>query len=615
MAQTSSENPRAWMQYARIGAYGLQTDNAAEIVQNAERSGVYGIEVDNDITGRYESFVSPTAKLEAIRKVADLAHAHGNHAFVYISGFECITANADSSAHSLAKDHPDWLQRKRDGQPAVFHAGIAFWVRKGDEDAWVTPYAPGWRKIYMERVRQIAATGIDGIYVDIPYWKTDYTGWENSWASFDKYTVAAFKKQTGLNAMDENQVKLGDYDDPGFRKWINFRIQSITNFLADVRKTAISVNPKIAVIPEIWPGIEESAVSVGADVYQLYPVVDAVSHEYEFGSGDDHTAASRGEFDWFMYQVGMQSFRAFAQGKPTWMLNYSWDGNPRVKPGDAMKNLAMSEVIAGANFWDAPGHVMAGSNDPATRKQIFAWIKQNQDALYSRRTPVGTVGVYFSDSTRNFYPQFLDHYRGVLLLLLRTHTQFQIVTPRTLAGFSGKTLALPDVRVLSSGEIADLRRFAAKGGKLVLTGYADPELKKLAHTVSVGSSPGMEYLESAKKNFESASPDLQSVFLKLLADGSEFQIQASPDMVAYVAKAAGKTHWYFANFKGLKTGDATVPEPVKEITITAPATVGNTLHIVPFLGTETMIIGTQDHGHVKFVIPEIGRAAIAWTDH
>jgi len=82
-----------------------------------------------------------------------------------------------------------------------------------------------------------------------------------------------------------------------------------------------------------------------------------------------------------------------------------------------------------------------------------------------------------------------------------------------------------------------------------------------------------------------------------------------------VAKADGKTHWYFANFKGLKKGDATVPDPVKDIIITAPLSVGATLHFVPFLGAKESISGTQDRGHVKFVIPEIGRAAIAWTDH
>ena len=83
-------------------------------------------------------------------------------------------------------------------------------------------------------------------------------------------------------------------------------------------------------------------------------------------------AASRTAADWFLYQVGMLSFRAFAEGKATWILNYSWDGNKGVDKREAMKNLAVSIVMAGANFWDAPGHSMAGSNDPETRREIFA---------------------------------------------------------------------------------------------------------------------------------------------------------------------------------------------------------------------------------------------------
>src|SRR5437764_6225275 len=67
----------------------------------------------------------------------------------------------------------------------------------------------------------------------------------------------------------------------------------------------------------------------------------------------------------------MHSFRAFAQGKPTWILNYSWDGDKKVDVRESMMNLAMSQVMAGANFWDAPGHSMAGSNDLSTRKRIF----------------------------------------------------------------------------------------------------------------------------------------------------------------------------------------------------------------------------------------------------
>ena len=61
----------------------------------------------------------------------------------------------------------------------------------------------------------------------------------------------------------------------------------------------------------------------------------------------------------------------------------------------AMKNLAMSEVMAGANFWDAPGHSMAGSNDAATRKQIFDWIAKNEKTLYNPRVPMNPWACIF----------------------------------------------------------------------------------------------------------------------------------------------------------------------------------------------------------------------------
>ena len=104
--------------------------------------------------------------------------------------------------------------------------------------------------------------------------------------------------------------------------------------------------------------------------------MDAIAHEYEFGEGD-HMASGRKPLDWFRYQVGMHSFRAFAQtpdgsDRTTWILNYSWDGDKKLTPPEPMMNLAMSQVMAGANFWDAPGHSMAGSNDLPTRKKIFS---------------------------------------------------------------------------------------------------------------------------------------------------------------------------------------------------------------------------------------------------
>ena len=601
-----------WTHYVRIGAYGLKGGDAGEIVRRAQESGVSGIEVDNDIPGRYESFLHPEAKLKAIHDVAEAAHKAGNHAFVYIAGTECITAHGDKAEHTLAKDHPDWLQRKITGEPAIFGGGTAFWIRAGDEDVWVSPYATDWRKTYMERVRQIAGTGIDGIYIDIPYWMTHFEGWENTWASFDDYTLAAFKQKTGLDA--KHDVKIGDFSDPAFRKWVEFRIQTFTDFLAEIDHTAKAVNPEIMTIPEIYPGIEEEAVRVGTDVYSLYAVVDAIAHEYEFGSGD-HMASGRTPLDWFRYQVGMHSFRAFAQGKATWILNYSWDGDKVVDKREAMMNLAMSQIMAGANFWDAPGHSMAGSNDLPTRKKIFDWIGEHEKTFYLPRTPIDPIGVYFSPETRNLHAEeFLASYRGILILLMQKHLEFQIVTPRTLPGFQGKTLVLPDVRVLGQTEKKWLKEFAA-AKRLVVTGVDATELGDMPNVVRLQECPGKAYNSGIEKDFEHSSPDSAREFLASLQGADAVRIQGSSQIATSIARTSdGHINCFLANFAGLRGGSNPVQTPQNGVVVSVQAKAEGNGFFLPFLGQVQPVKGERTGESIRFTLPAITRGAVFWYE-
>jgi len=603
-----------WTNYVRIGAYGLKGGDAVEIVRKAQASNVFGIEVDNDIPGRYESFVHPEAKLKAIHDVAEEAHRANNYAFVYIAGTECITANARETPHTMAKEHPDWLQRKITGEPAMFGGGTAFWIKSGDEDVWVSPYAPEWRKIYMERVRQIAATGIDGIYVDIPYWMTHFKGWEDTWASFDDYTVAAFKQQTGLDA--KHDLKLGDFSDPAFRRWVEFRLQTFTDFMHEIDQTAKSVNPKIKTIPEIYPGIEEEAVRVGADVYSLYPVVDAIAHEYSFGHGH-HMASARTPLDWFQYQVGMHSFRAFAQGKATWILNYSWDGDKKADPRTAMMNLAMSEIMAGANFWDAPGHSMAGSNDLATRKIIFDWIAEHEKTFYLPRSPIDPIGVYFSPGTRDFYAkEFINSYRGVLILLMQKHLEFQIVTPRILAEFRGQTLIMPQVRVLGEDEKKSLQLFVEHGNKLVITGTdTETSVGNTANVIHFPNCPGTAYSVALEKDFEHASPDSEQAFLASLQGSGAVKIKAGPDVATSIAKTSdGHINVYFANFAGLPGGSNLMPTPQSDVEVSVASKSDGQGFFLPFLGSTQALPGTRKGDSMTFVLPAINRGAVFWYE-
>ena len=581
-------------------------------MRSAEEDGVFGIEVDNDIPGRYESFVSPEQKLKAIRTLAEKAHAAGNRAFVYIAGTECITANADTTPHTLAKEHPDWLQRKITGEPAVFGGGTAFWIAKGDEDVWITPYAPAWRKMYMERVRQIAATGIDGIYVDIPYWMTHFDGWEDTWASFDDYTVAAFQKQTGLNARKD--LKLGDFSDPNFRKWIQFRIQTITAFMQEIDRTAKSINPAIKTIPEIYPGIEEEAVRVGADVYSLYPVVDAIAHEYEFGSGD-HMASSRTPLDWFSYQVGMHTFRAFAQGKATWILNYSWDGDQKVDRRESMMNLAASEIMAGANFWDAPGHSMAGSNDPLTRKKIFSWTHAHEKTFYSPRIPISPIGVYFSPETRNFFAkEFIASYRGILILLMQKHLEFQVVTPRTLADFQGSTLILPNVRLISDGERSSLRSYVAGNRRLLITGEDATAIASSPNLIHFSKCPGADYSDALQRDFDAATPDREREFLGSLKSEPAVHVVASPMLATSIARVDDKPHVFLTNFAGLRGEVNPVQTPQAGVQVTISGAAKGHGFFLPFLGDAQRLEGTANSSGMTYILPAIEKGAVFWYE-
>lgn len=635
-----------WTHYVRIAGNSLRPDNAEQIVQRATQTNVFGIEVDNDIPGRYESFLDPAEKLKAIHAVAEKAHAAGNYAFVYIAGTECITAHAASTPHSMAKDHPAWLQRKITGEPALFGGGTAFWIRPGDEDVWITPFAKDWRKIYMERVRQIAATGIDGVYVDIPYWMTHFKGWEDSWVSFDDSTVAAFKEKTGLNA--KTDLKLGDFRDANFRKWVTFRIEALTDFMRDIDANVKAVNPKCKTIAEIYPGIEEAAVRVGSDVYELYPVVDTIAHEYSTGG----RSAARTPLAWFQDMVGMYSFRAFAGAKPSWMLSYSWEKEKQVAPAEAMKNLAMAQLVAGTNTWDVSGHVMSGSNDIETRKLIFGWIKEHEKTFFLPRKPVRPVGVYFSPATRNYFAtDFIDSYRGILMLLLQSHLEFQIVTPRTLAGFHGEMLILPDARCLGNAELDDLRSYAGSGKALIMTGetgsYDETGARRDSNPVhrlmaikkadekQIGNSflyyprcPGrMYYLQLQKEfdrqaaagisentRFDELRKEFVSEILKVGGFKPAVEINASPFVATQIAEVGGKPSVFLANFKGLKSKEIARQMPEQNVVITFSTSAPRSIAFLPFLGEVQKLPGTFANGRLSCKLPPIEKGAVVWLE-
>lgn len=633
-----------WTHKVRIAGNPLSDDQIESIIKKAQESSVFGIEVDNDITGRYESFLDPTEKLETIRKITDAAHKINNHTFVYIAGLECITPEADNKEHTFFKDHPDWVQRDINGKPAIFGGDDAFWIDEGDEDVWISPYAKEWRKIYMQRVREITETGIDGIYVDIPYWMTHFEGWENSWASFDDYTVREFKKQTGLDAKSE--IELGNYDNPGFIKWINFRMQTLTDFMDEINQNVKEVNPNCMTIAEIYPGISEEAIRVGADVFKMYEVVDVIAHEYSEG---EYYASDREPFDWYNYIIGMHTFRAFAEDKASWMLSYSWYDNENVAPSDAMKNLFVSQLFSGTNMWDVEGYVMSSTNDMNTRTESYKWASEYEDIFYSTRTPIEPISIYFSDITRNYFSaEFIDSYRGIVNLLIHSHLPIQIVTSRTIDELSPKILILPNVKCISGDEATSIKTLTEKGTKFIITGEfarynenrellnsASPSeilswlleyfnQSRTENYIQLKDCPGESYTKKMKEAlnhyFKSGdNPDemieVSNRFISELSEltsfSSEIKIDAPIEVIATTSLNAEYIYLFLTNIRAICTVYDSEIRSVKNVKISFDSSVGSSdVNILPFLGNKEKVKTQIAGNEISFTIPELEKGMV-----
>ncbi len=166
---------------------------------------------------------------------------------------------------------------------------------------------------YMERVRQIAATGIDGIYVDIPYWMTHFDGWEQSWASFDDYTVAAFQREDRTGCKERSET----------RRFPGCQFPQVARFSDRDHDRLHEGNSSECPQRECehhadsgnLSGHRRRSDASRSRRLRNVRVIDVIAHEYEFGNGD-HMAAVRSQVDWMLYQAGMLTFRLLLRARP-----------------------------------------------------------------------------------------------------------------------------------------------------------------------------------------------------------------------------------------------------------------------------------------------------------
>jgi len=405
----------------------VAADANATIVY-VEEEHMYGTFVDE------EGFAGVLELLEYL--VAE-AHARGLRVVVYLNGLEVMTHDAVDPAscaelpgETMARAHPDWLQRDLGGQPIVYTCVDAGWLTPDMEDAWVSPFSP-YRELFVERLESLGRAGVDAVYVDatfLPGFQLDPE--VPRWGSTDPAAAAAFTDATGLAPPLEP-----DWDDATWRAWLLWRHEAVADYLGDLADAAWDAG----MVPFWESSTNDTPETTLLANATAVTAASPLGFSPEVEPDGDWLAAFR--MAWFA--------RDAAPDQPLIYLGWPED--------DAAARRAFAIALAVSS-------TLYPTADAPYPDGAFAFADSIRATVLERRTPHwGHVALV--QSVRNLdwtYPEssHFDAYDDAFRDLAVGHIPFRVLvlerlTPAALAGFD--TVVLPGLPSISDAEHALLR--------------------------------------------------------------------------------------------------------------------------------------------------------------
>jgi hypothetical protein len=480
-----------WLSEARIAGAELFSEmTAGEIAKNLKAladQNVTVIEADSDLS-RLLTETEFEKEISLMRRYSEAAHQMGMKVVWYYPALEVLTPNAKATRISMYQTHPDWVQRGLDGRPNVFmgdkrHKKRVHWVDPGTESAWMSPHS-GYADEFTGRVKRIAATGIDGIWLDVPIYNDIAVAWA------DSHPAAAAKFQADVGFPIPKAV---DWNDPVWRRWVAWRHQEITSFVLRVRDAARSVANDIPIVVETVTLDYDAATMLGLDGTTMKQEAGLIQ-VWEADAVSDRTAMREAKPDDWISLIGMFKFAKGASGKkPSWMFTYGKE------PDDAL--LVMAEALATGNHpYETKIPLMTTTVGPAYRKRMFSWIKREQQRLFESES-LAKVAVYYSPESRDYLDKsagsglfastkskdplwwsseqedsvygrtYLAEYRGIIKWLANNHIPFDIIARPDAAELSRyQTIIAPSLGAIMDEDANLLDEYVAAGGDLIVTG-------------------------------------------------------------------------------------------------------------------------------------------------
>lgn len=522
-----------WAKTARIAGAATWVDmTTAEInsvINKMIAQNVSVIEADSDLS-MYLSDAEFQKEIDLMKRFADAAHGKNLKVVWYYPAFEVLTANAASTANTMYKDNPEWVQWGLDGTgnpaPNVFIGGqgSVFWVDPGMESAWMSPSSP-YRDYFISRAQKIAKTGVDGLWIDVPIYAVDGPV---QWSDMNtRYAAARYNAVTGRTVPTTE-----NWSDPNWRRWISWRHEEIARFLKDVAiATRSAGGSNFAIFTETVTMDYNAATQVGLDGGSLKEL-EGITHVWEIDAVSDGSGSRQARPDDWICLIAMNKYARAASGsKPSWAFTYGKQAN------DA--ELVMAEsLVAANNPYETKIPEMTKSVGAAYRTKMFGWTKQYTDQIFNS-TSAAKVAVYYSEASRDFVDQakgvglyvttksgewwssdpidsakarpYVGEYRGVVKALVRSHMPFDVVVkPRDVNELLKYALViLPNTQAISESDSNILSQYVAQGGKLLATAqkpespaptslneYGEPR-NPIPLSDVLPNGPGKEYLSTS----------------------------------------------------------------------------------------------------------------------
>ncbi len=478
----------SWVSDARVAGFeGFEDDadvDARLDVLAASDVSVVVIDTDLSFYMSEELFEESAVYIDA---VAQKCHGRGMKAVVYCSMLEALSRNALSGQSTMGKDHPDWVQRGMDGQANVFvGGGRVFWVPEGTESAWLCPTS-GYRDYFINRVKRLARTALDGLWGDVPL-LSDIVG---VWPCTNATCAAKFRAETGFA-----QPAGVDWDDPVFRRWVAWRHGIIHEFEQAVLAGARTVRPGFELIVETGTMDYSNGTVQGLDGASRDD--GDVLRAWEVSCVSDETGMREASADdWISMAIMMRHGRGCAGKNPSWAISYGRQAD------DAERVMALA-IAGGQRPYESQIPLLSRTVGDAWRGRMYGWLKDNNDIWAGGSA--NPVAVVFSSASRDFVDRntgvglytstnpadelwwttrqrdsavslpYVGEYRGICKALIHAHAPYDVVTTPHLSAARlapYPVVVAPRPAALSDKEIAALKGYVEAGGTLLVTAGTD----------------------------------------------------------------------------------------------------------------------------------------------